>query len=157
MRIERWVAGLGFLGLISSASASANALSAGWNAAGICNPLNATHAGRITYSDFGVYNTSTTAGATVHCAVAPQVSPISQVLIIVYDGNTQSDVTCSMRIQDGTGATIWSESDATSGSSSSPKTMSFTPPANSLGLVHVRCDLPPKAPSSSYVTSITVG
>jgi len=156
MRIEKWVTGLGFLGLLSSASASASAVPASWNAAAICNPQTATHAGRITYSDFGVYNTSTTADATVHCSAAPQVSPITGIAIILYDGSTSSDVNCSVRIQNGTGATIWSASATTTGSSSGPMARSWTPPANTIGMVYVSCTLPPKTPASSYLTSILV-
>jgi hypothetical protein len=159
MRIEKWVAGLGFMGLLSSASASASAQSAGWNAAGICNPQNSTHAARLTYSDFGVYNTSTTSTAEVHCSVAPQVSAISQILVIVYDGNSgtgsSANVSCSARVQNGTGSTIWSGGSlSTTGSSSSALPLSWNPPANTIGLVHVSCTLPAKAPNSSYVTSI---
>jgi hypothetical protein len=158
MRIEKWVTGLGFLGLLSSASAPASALSATWNAAGICNPQNSTHAARITYSDFGVYNTSTVDSATVHCAVSPQVSPITLIGMIVYDGSTSENVSCSVRIQDGFGATLWSAGPtSTTGSSSSPKTFSWTPPANLIGLVHVSCTIPAKTPNTSYVTSILVG
>jgi hypothetical protein len=159
MRIEKW-AGLGFLALLSSASASASAQTAGWNAAGVCSPQNSTHAARLTYSDFGVYNNNTTSTAEVHCSVAPQVSAISQILVIVYDGNTGSgssaNVSCTARVQTGTGGTIWSGSLSTTGSSSSGLPLSFSPPANTIGLVHVSCTLPAKSPGSSYVTSIHV-
>jgi hypothetical protein len=134
------------LGLHGPAQAQTSGLSS--VSAIICSPV-AGSGGIINYSQYGVNNTSTTATATIECAVPlGQVAggTLSLVQVTMYDRNPSSDVACTITgIAPTSGAVDWSASVQTSGATSGSQTRSITPPSSAViaDALRIRCTIPP--------------
>jgi hypothetical protein len=122
-----------------------------------CNPANPVDAGRISNLYWGVQNNSTTDIATVQCAGSPVFnSNINLMTATIYDRHTAREVCCTFLIQT-SDATLITQLTRCSSGSSSPQTLSFTPPPNSAHTAKLECTIPERtAAGMSHVTSYRI-
>jgi hypothetical protein len=139
-------------GLASTASADNRRLNGA-----LCNPATPVDDGRINYSVFGVHNVSG-ATAQVSCGGVSVVSAdVSTIEAVVYDRNPATNVSCVMRVQDAAGNQIAAAVRSSAGSGVAPQTLTFIPPVNVAGMVHLDCSIPAvSAGNFSHVTSYRI-
>jgi hypothetical protein len=121
--------------------------------------------GMISYSQFGVHNTSTTSAAQIICPLTPAVTnlgaalgakpnsagnctcdPTVQTTMMVYDRSLAGDVSCSLMILNPNGFVSQSWSATSSGFSSDVQTLTFPAACAAVGgglTLAVTCSLPP--------------
>lgn len=130
----------------------------------ICQPVNASR-NFVDYNQYGVYNISTTAVATVECslaAVCPNSDCVFAVHLSLYDRSTTKAVLCTLRKADKTGVITWQQTVSSfgggPGSGSFGFSFNLTPyPYSGTGVVSLRCSLPPmQSGQASAVTTISV-
>lgn len=77
------------------------------------------------FTDLTVGSGSST---TIYCPLTFYGGSVSTVYASVYDRSSTADVSCTLHVVDSTGATnLWSGTQTTSGSSSSPMLLSWSP------------------------------
>jgi hypothetical protein len=143
---------LAIAGLATTASADNRRLNGA-----LCNPATSVDVGRINYGVFGVHNISG-ATAQVSCGGVSVVSAdVVTIEAIVYDRNAATNVTCTMRVQDAAGNQIAVAVRSSAGVAAAPQTLTFVPPVNAAGMVHLECSIPAAAAAGvSHVTSYRI-
>jgi hypothetical protein len=134
------IIGLALLGAASLAT-TASAEDRSFNGV-LCNPIDSTNAGRISYSAFGVHNTSAST-ATVNCSGAMiNAVDIDFMQVVVYDRNAASNVSCTLRLQGLDGSQTAVSTVNSSGSGAAAQTLTWAPPNGFYGMFHITCSLP---------------
>jgi hypothetical protein len=106
----------------------------------LCNPQPAD-VSKIIYNQFGVVNTAASA-AGVQCGAAIVTgATISQVALEVFDRNASTNVSCTLVLTDVFGNTVFSQTQATTGSGSAAKLLQFFP-AVATHTLTLSCSLP---------------
>lgn len=118
----------------------------------LCNPDSAD-VSKINYNQFGAHNTSSSSSAFVNCGAAPSIlSTIKTVEVEVYDRNPNSNVTCTLVLADIFGATLWSGTKSSSGSSAGFQLLKFSPNTGT-HTINLQCSIP--AVTSNGISHVT--
>lgn len=115
----------------------------------ICQPVN-TSRNIVDYGQFGAHNLSSTATATVECAL-PTSCPVGitcrvdKLRVQVWDRNANANVQCTLNQLDGNGQVLWQQLKGSVGGGigAGPQTIVFTPGGTTWASWNVRCTVPP--------------
>jgi len=156
MRISKLVGGclaVG-LGLIAPASLAESHTVSG----SICQVVGLKEFGD-TYNQFGYGRTTTMSAKNILCPLVVDHNPmggnISSILATMYDRDPNSDIVCTLTVTDLAGNALFTSTQNSVGSSSSPQTLSWNVGVGSYGVI--ACSIPAQTASGiSHFTSYIV-
>lgn len=122
-----------------------------------CVP-NQSDINKIDRNQWGVRNTSTTSSAVVQCPFNLPFNAslrVNSVWVTVYDRNPTQNVSCTLVGVDLAGATLWSLTSSSSGSSAGYMSLPFYPPNSFTHTMNMTCSLPPGINSGAGASHIT--
>lgn len=109
-----------------------------------CVPTTPTEASKISYSQWGVQNNSTTDPAKVHCPGSVDYQEnTSEIAVWVYDRNPTADVCCKMMLLNNGGDVLYSSNACSTGSGSALQSFLWAPPDFAPGTPDLSCSIPP--------------
>jgi hypothetical protein len=147
-----WVLALGVNAVMSLPAQAREIFSSG----ATCNPQK-SDTGKVSYnSQFGATNDSTSSTAQVFCTVVSEFTAVSDFNVLVRDRNSTANVSCTVTMTNvNTGTIQFTSTQTSSGSSSTPQRLHFTPPSIA-GVATIACTLPINAGATSSVVNVGV-
>jgi hypothetical protein len=123
-----------------------------YHSGSLCNPKTTADFNKISYSEYGAQNNSTSTAATVVCGTVLPHGIETALNVFAYDRHATQDVCCTGVLQDISGDVFATRQDCTEGSSAGIRmaTLDFMDAdadAHSV-TVNVECSIPPKVGSS---------
>jgi len=129
----------------------------------ICHRGDSLSGAAVEYDQFGIRNVSSTDPSYPVCALPmsylPASANVTEVDMLTYDRNSNSDVSCTIMRTDGNGNILYSVVMHSSGNAVGLQNLAAFPPAGTLiqGYWSATCTIPPVTPSgTSYLTAFRV-